>query len=97
MPCRLTGQIPGVHESSISLATCRIAPLLEQHGITIAPARARISSLSALRRYAAAAGITSSEPQPHTPPQIARYRPATCWKLTLLRDAAIRVKYLRVK
>jgi len=68
MPCRLIGQILGVHESSISLATSRVAPLLEQHGITIAPAKARISSLDALRRHAAAAGIAIPEPpQPHAP------------------------------
>ena len=59
MPCRLIAEIPGVHESSISLATGRVAPLLEQHGITIAPARARISSLDALRSHAAAAASPS--------------------------------------
>ena len=70
MPCRLIAEILGVHESSISLATGRVAPLLEQHGITIAPAKARISSLDALRSHAAAAGITIPEPpQPHTPPE----------------------------
>jgi hypothetical protein len=69
MPCRLIGQILGVHESSVSLATARIAPLLEQHGITIAPAKARVSSLDDLRSYAAAAGIIIPDPpQPHTPP-----------------------------
>jgi hypothetical protein len=70
MPCRLIGALPGVDESTISLATCRIAPLLEQQGISITPAGTRISTLGALRDYAAAAGITLPEPpQPHTPPE----------------------------
>ena len=69
MPCRLIAELLGVHQSTISLATGRVAPLLEQHGITIAPATARISSLDDLRSHAAAAGITIPEPpQPHTPP-----------------------------
>ena len=70
MPCRLIGEILGVDESSISLATCRVAPLLKQQGITITPAGTRISTISALREYAAAAGITLPEPpQPHTTPE----------------------------
>jgi hypothetical protein len=70
MPCRLIGEILGVHESSISLATGRITPLLKQQGITITPAGTRISTLSALRGYAAAAGITlPGPPQPHTTPE----------------------------
>ena len=69
MPCRLIGEILGVHESSISLATGRIAPLLEQQGITITPYGTRISTLDDLRRHAAAAGITLPEPpHPHTAP-----------------------------
>ena len=67
MPCRLIGALLGVDESTISLATCRVAPLLEQQGITITPAGTRISTLGALRDYAAAAGITLSGPlRPHT-------------------------------
>jgi hypothetical protein len=69
MPCRLIGEILGVHESSISLATGRIAPLLTRQGITILPA-ARIRTLDDLHRHAAAAGITlPGPPQPHIPPQ----------------------------
>jgi Rhodopirellula transposase DDE domain len=70
MPCRLIGALLGVDESTVSLATCRVAPLLDQQGITITPAGTRISTLSALRDYAAAAGITLPEPpQPHTAPE----------------------------
>ena len=70
MPCRLLGQLLGVDESTISLATCRVAPLLKQQGITITPAGTRVSTLSALREYAAAAGITlPGPPQPHTTPE----------------------------
>ena len=61
MPRRLIGGPPGVDESTVSLATCRIAPLLEQQGITITPAGTRISTPGALRDYAAAAGITLPE------------------------------------
>jgi hypothetical protein len=70
MPCRLIGALLGVDESTISLATCRITPLLKQQGISITPAGTRISTLGALRDYAAAAGITLPEPpQPHTAPK----------------------------
>jgi hypothetical protein len=58
MPCHLIGTLLGVDESTVSLATCRVAPILKQQGITITPAGTRISTLSALREYAAAAGIT---------------------------------------
>jgi hypothetical protein len=58
MSCRRIGEILGVHESSVSLATGRIAPLLARQGITITPAGTRISTLGALRHYAAAAGVT---------------------------------------
>ena len=69
MPCRLLGQLLGVDESTISLATCRIAPLMKQQGITITLAGHRIASLDDLRRHAAAAGITlPGPPQPHTTP-----------------------------
>ena len=72
MPCRLIGALLGVDESTVSLATRRIAPLLEQQGITITPAATRISTPGALRDYAAAAGITLPEPPPqqqHTTPE----------------------------
>jgi len=46
MPCRLIGEILGVHESSISLATGRIAPLLTQQGITIHPPPASAPSMT---------------------------------------------------
>ena len=69
MPCRLIGEIPGVHESTISLATGRIAPLLTRQDITVLPA-ARIRTLDDLHQHAAAAGITlPGPPQPHIPPQ----------------------------
>ena len=78
MPCHLIGEILGVHESSISLATSRVAPLLEHHAITIAPAQARITSLDDLRRYAAAAGITIPEPpQQYSAPQSTLQDPDT--------------------
>jgi hypothetical protein len=78
MPCRLIGALLGVDESAISLATCRIAPLLEQQGISITPAGTRISTLGALRDYATAAGITLPEPpQPHTPPERTLQTPGT--------------------
>src|SRR5487761_1622812 len=69
MPCRLLGQLLGVDESTISLATHRLTPLLQQQNTAIAPAGPRIASLDDLRRHAAAAGITLPEPpQPHTTP-----------------------------
>jgi len=69
MPCRLIGEILGVHESTISLATGRIAPLLTRQDITVLPA-ARIRTLDDLHQHAAAAGITlPGPPQPHIPPQ----------------------------
>src|ERR1700723_3368316 len=70
MPCRLIGTLLGVDESTISLATTRITPILEHQGITITPAGTRIATLSALHEYAAAAGITlPGPPQPHTTPE----------------------------
>jgi hypothetical protein len=78
MPCHLIGTLLGVDESTISLATTRVAPILKQHGITITPAGSRISTLSALRAYAAAAGITLPEPpQRHTTPQSTLQTPDT--------------------
>jgi hypothetical protein len=76
MPCRLLGEILGVHESAISLATSRITPILQQHGITPAAGSTRISTLAQLSEHAAAAGITLTPPahaNPGTqPPQHAR-------------------------
>ncbi len=70
MTCRLLGQLLGIDQSGISLATGRVTPLLQQHGITITPAATRISSLDDLQHYATAAGITTpGPPQPHTPPE----------------------------
>ena len=78
MPCHLIGTLLGVDESTISLATCRIAPLLKQQGITITPAGTRISTLPALRDYATAHGITLPEPpQPHTTPENTLQTPDT--------------------
>ena len=65
MPCHLIATLLGVHETSISLATTRTTPLLAQHGITITPATTRIPTLTALRDYAATAGITIPEPAHH--------------------------------
>jgi hypothetical protein len=62
MPCRLPGEILGVHESAISLTAGRITPILEQHGITPAAGGTRISTLAQLRDHAAAAGITLTLP-----------------------------------
>ena len=76
MPCRLIGTLLGAEESTISLATRRIAPLLDQHGITITPAGTRISTLSKLREHAA--GITlPGPPQPHTTPESTLQTPGT--------------------
>jgi hypothetical protein len=70
MPCRLLGQLLGAGESTISLATGRITPLLVQQGITITPASTRITSYDDLCRHAAAAGITlPGPPQTHTTPK----------------------------
>jgi hypothetical protein len=54
----LLSQLLGVHPSTISEAVARIIPLLEEHGITPAPASPRITTLAQLRDHAAAAGIT---------------------------------------
>ncbi len=70
MTYTLLSQLLGAHESTISLAARRIIPLLTQQGITPAPGKTRISTLGALRRHAAAAGITipgipAQEPRQH--------------------------------
>jgi hypothetical protein len=62
MPCRLLEQLLGAHESTISLATRRMTPILEQHGIIPDPASPRIATLAQLREHAAAAGITLDLP-----------------------------------
>jgi Rhodopirellula transposase DDE domain len=81
MPCRLLGQLLGTDPSTVSLATRRIRPLLDQQAVTLTPATTRITSLDDLHRYAAAAGITIPAPaQPHTPPEStlpARHTPRT--------------------
>src|SRR5205814_5494466 len=84
----------GVHESSISLAPSRIAPLRARQGITITPSGTRISALGALRDHAAAAGITIPEPQPQTPPQSTLQTP-THRKFTLFRDPSREYRSLR--
>jgi hypothetical protein len=66
MPCRLLEQLLGAHESTISLATGRIAPILGQHGIIPDPAGPRIATLAQLREHAAAAGITLTPGHEHT-------------------------------
>ena len=86
MPWRLIGTLPGVDESTVSLATRRIAPLLEQQAITITPAATRISTPGVLRDYAAVGGITLPYATHH--PQKARYRPATHRKSTIFRDVS---------
>jgi hypothetical protein len=62
MPYRLLGEILGVHESTISLAAGRIAPLLTPHGITRHGGGTPISTLAQLREHAATAGITLNPP-----------------------------------
>jgi hypothetical protein len=58
MPYRLLGELLGAHESTVSLAARRAAPILEQHGITPAAAGTRITTMAQLRHHAAARGIT---------------------------------------
>jgi hypothetical protein len=62
MPYRLLGEILGVHESTISLAAGRIAPLLAPHGITRHGSGTRISTFAQLREHAATTGITLTLP-----------------------------------
>jgi hypothetical protein len=76
MPCRLIGALLDADESTISLATRRIAPLLDQQGTTITPAGTRISTLSELREYSA--GITlPGPPKLHTTPESTLQTPGT--------------------
>ena len=83
MPCRLLSEILGVHESTISLAASRIAPLLAQHGITRHGGSTCISTLAQLREHAIAAGITL------TLPGGAGHEPAgTATRPKLITDAA---------
>ena len=62
MPYRLLGEILGVHESTISLAAGRIAPLLAPHGITRHRGGTPISTFAQLREHAATAGISLKLP-----------------------------------
>jgi hypothetical protein len=64
MPYRLLEQLLGAHESTISLATRRVTPLLAAHGITPRDSGTRISTLDELHRHAAAAGITLTAGHP---------------------------------
>jgi hypothetical protein len=73
MPYRLLAELLGAHESTISLATRRITPVLAAHGITAQPGRPRIATMAQLLRHAQAAGVTiktrhSREPTPDTRP-----------------------------
>ena len=87
MPYRLLSEILGVHESTISLAASRIAPLLAQHGITRHGGSTCISTLAQLREHAIAAGITL------TLPGGAGHKPAgTATRPKLITDAAYRVE-----
>ena len=58
MPCRLLGELLGVHESTISQAVSRINPVIQPHGIIPATAGPRINTWARLRDHAAAHGIT---------------------------------------
>jgi Rhodopirellula transposase DDE domain len=60
----LLGKLLGAHDTTISLTTRRITPLLAQHGITRQDASTRISTLAGLREHAAAAGLTLTLPAP---------------------------------
>jgi Rhodopirellula transposase DDE domain len=64
MPFRLLEELLGVHESTISLATRRVTPLLAAHGITPRDGGTRISTLDELHKHAAAAGITLTTGHP---------------------------------
>ena len=63
MPCRLLGELLGVHETTVSLAAGRITPLLAEHGITPADGGTRLRTTGDLRGYAAAAGIALTIPE----------------------------------
>jgi hypothetical protein len=80
MPCRLLGEILGVHQSAISLAAGRITPILEHHGITRPPSGPRISTLGQLHEHATTAGITLTIPQ-HRPEPPNATQPPTRQKL----------------
>jgi hypothetical protein len=64
MPYRLLEQLPGAHESTISLATRRLTPLLAAAGLTSRHDGTRIATLDQLHQHAAAAGITLTMPHP---------------------------------
>jgi Rhodopirellula transposase DDE domain len=63
MTYSLLSELLGAHESTISLATGRITPLLEKHGITPAGRGTRLRTAGDLREYAATAGITLTIPE----------------------------------
>ena len=79
MTCQAIADLLAVDHSTISVTTRHIAGLLGQHGTVITPGPQRLRTLDALRRHAAAAGITI----PGRPQQIAHDRPATRRKLNL--------------
>jgi hypothetical protein len=58
MTWTLLGQLTGTWNTTIRDAALDAIPILEQLGITAAPAAARITTLKALHERAAAAGIT---------------------------------------
>jgi transposase len=64
MPFRLLEELTGAHESTISLATRRVTPLLAAHGITPRDHGTRISTLDQLHKHAAAQGITLTAGHP---------------------------------
>ena len=58
MPARLLGELLSANDSTISLATRRIIPVLQQHGITASDPSTRIATVAQLREYATTQGIT---------------------------------------
>jgi Rhodopirellula transposase DDE domain len=85
MPCRLLSQLLGADESTISLATCRLTPLLQQHtAITLAgpPSPASMTCTATPQPPARTYPDRSSR----TRPQNTRYRPPAHRKLTIFRD-----------
>ena len=76
MPYRLLGELLGAHQSTISLAVRRLAPLLEEHRLTPAGSGPRITTLSELREHAATRGITlAATTDPQAAPNHAKRRP----------------------
>jgi len=76
MPYRLLEQLLGAHESTISLATRRLTPLLAAAGLTPRPGGTRIATMDQLHQHAAAAGITLVPGRPQaSQPQIRSLQP----------------------